>query len=196
MHYWKPLRTGTFTSFDVIFGVALMPYDLMKNNVCVVKYIIIDKLCCFMAVLATTSIYLSISFLVIHQSLVCSRHSCRFVMLSAVEFLSFITLSTCFSHFTSGHPWHLPPSAQVIICLSHLLSSMHSVHTISKYCFPFSPKFCYPYFFLMNTFRTFNYEYTGKKFHKITGYLIYYVFWQYALMLCFGILLVQQNISY
>jgi len=48
----------------------------------------------------------------------------------------------------------------------------------------------------MNTFHTFNYEYTEKKIHKITVYLMYFVFWQYALMLCFGILPIQQNISY
>ena len=147
MHLLKPLRTGTFTSFDVIFGVALMSFNLIKNNVYDVKFIIIDKLHCFRAVLATTSIDLSISFLVIHQLLVCSRHSCQFVMSSAVEFLCYITLSTSFSHFTSGHPWHLSPSDQVIICLGHLLSSMHCVHTISKCCFPVSPKMCYPNFF-------------------------------------------------
>jgi hypothetical protein len=70
-------------------------------------------------------------------------------MSSDVEFLCFITLSTSFSCFTSGHPCHRPPSDQVIISLGHLLSSMPSVRTISTCCFPVSPKlFMLPIFFL------------------------------------------------
>ena len=46
-----------------------------------------------------------------------------------VKFLCFVTLSTSFSHFTSGRPHHhLSSVDQVIIWLCHLLSSMCITH--------------------------------------------------------------------
>ena len=127
-----------------------MSINLMQNKLYDVKFIIIDKLHWFRAVLAIISIYLSISFTMIHQLLVFSCHSCQFIILSDVEFLFFITPSTYFSHYTSGCPRHLPSSDQVIICLGHLLSSMLSAHTISKCCFPVSPKLFVLHFFFFS----------------------------------------------
>jgi hypothetical protein len=49
-------------------------------------------------------VYPSVSFSVVNWLLVLSRHSCHFIASSDVEFLCFITLSTFFSHFTSGRP--------------------------------------------------------------------------------------------
>lgn len=123
-----------------------MSFSLMQNKVYDVKFIIIDKLFWFSSY---SYKYLSISFTMIHQLLVSSRHSCQFIMLPDIEFLCFITLSTYFSHYTSGRPCHLPSSDQVIICLGHLLSSMCNVHTISKCCFPISPKLFVLYIFFL-----------------------------------------------
>jgi hypothetical protein len=49
-----------------------------------------------------------ISFTAIHQSLDFSRHSCRFSRSSRVKLLYRITLTTCFSHVTSGRPRRRP----------------------------------------------------------------------------------------
>jgi hypothetical protein len=52
---------------------------------------------------------------VVHWLLVVSRHSFRFSSLSDVKLLCFTTLSTSFSHFTSGRPRRrLPSGGQVI----------------------------------------------------------------------------------
>ena len=67
-----------------------------------------------------------LSFPVIYRLPVVSRHSCRFVVSSAVKFLCFIALSVSSSHFISGcHRRRLPPSEQVVSRLCPLLSSMH-----------------------------------------------------------------------
>jgi len=86
------------------------------------------------------SIYLSIYSLVFNWSTsyrFSFAASCRFTASLIVNFLSFIILSTSFSHSTSGRlRRRLPSGDQVIIRLDHLLSSMgttcpYQVNTLS-----------------------------------------------------------------
>jgi len=71
--------------------------------------------------------FILISFPVVHRLLVVSRHSFRSTASSDIKLLCFTTLSTSFSHFTSGRPRHrLPSGDQVIIRLGHLLSSIRT----------------------------------------------------------------------
>jgi hypothetical protein len=51
-----------------------------------------------------TFLCLCISVPVVNQLLVSSSYCCQFIVF--YKFLSFITLSTSFSHFTVGHPHH------------------------------------------------------------------------------------------
>jgi len=63
------------------------------------------------------------AFPFVHRLMAFSRHICSFVVSSLVNFPSFLTLSTSFSHFTSGHPRRLlPPGYQVIIHYGNMLS--------------------------------------------------------------------------
>jgi len=60
--------------------------------------------------------HINISFSLFYWLLVVNRHSCQFVMPSAVKFLYSITLSISSSHFTSGcRRRRLPPSDQVMV---------------------------------------------------------------------------------
>jgi hypothetical protein len=64
---------------------------------------------------------------VVRRLLHFGRHSCQCTVSSHGQLLSFITLLTSSSHFTSGRACpQLPPVDQVIIHLVHLLSSMHA----------------------------------------------------------------------
>ena len=66
----------------------------------------------------------SISFPVVRQLPLVNRHTCRLVPSSDVKFVFFITLSTSFSLFTFDRPRCLRHGDEVIIRISHLLSSM------------------------------------------------------------------------
>jgi hypothetical protein len=94
----------------------------MAKKLCQYKYFILLNCLYWYA-----NIYRSVSFPVVHHLVAFSRHSCRFTASSDINFLSFITLSTSLSHFTSGCPRHLLPSGdQVIIRLGHLFASMRT----------------------------------------------------------------------
>jgi hypothetical protein len=87
------------------------------------------------------------------------HHSCWFTASSGVKFFCFITLSTSVSYFISGLPLLLLASSdQVIICLGHLLSSMHVNATILTCYFPFFPKLfvLFPFFVVITLFLIFN----------------------------------------
>ena len=72
--------------------------------------------------------------------LVFSTHSCWFIASFDAKFLCFLTLSTFFSHFTSGLSHHcLPPCDQVIICIGQPPCVLY-VHTTSTYGFPLLPQ--------------------------------------------------------
>jgi len=95
------------------------------------------------------SVYLPISFPMVHWLQIFSHHSCWCNASSIVKFLCFINLSTSFSHLILGcSHCHLPPSDQVVICLCHLLSSMHTCpNNFNKLFSSLSKILCYLYFF-------------------------------------------------
>ena len=96
------------------------------------------------------------SFPVVHRLLVFSRHTHPFTLSSHVKFPCFITLSISFPHFTSGRP-RLPPSAQYIIILGHLLSSMRTTCPYHfNILFSILSKIVLPHFSLITSFLTFN----------------------------------------